>query len=192
MRQALADVVAIVWVVLVVGIARAAWLLVARLEGSAQQLSGAGETIRSTFLAAARSAAKVPVLGDGLAGAFGPGARAGQSLASSGRELSGTVAILGVGTGVAIVLIGAVPVVVVWLIFRVRWVLAARSALAIRALDTDLLALRALIRQPVQRLLSVCPDPARAWRSHERAALDQLAALELGRLGLRAPSSGPD
>ncbi|MGH3827291.1 MAG: hypothetical protein ACRDQX_08980 [Pseudonocardiaceae bacterium] len=94
-RQVLADVLAVVWVVLVVGIARAAWVLVIRLEGSTQWFSGAGEAIRGTFLGAARSAAKVPVVGDGLAGAFGPGARTGQSLASSGRGLSGTVALLG-------------------------------------------------------------------------------------------------
>lgn len=89
-------------------------------------------------------------------------------------------------------LIGAVPVVLVWLTLRVRWVLAARSALAVRTIDTDLLALRALTRQPAQRLLSVCPDPATAWRNHQRAALDRFAALELEALGLRAPSSAPD
>jgi hypothetical protein len=82
--QVLADVLVVVWVVLVVGIARTAWLLMARLEGSAQRFSGAGEAIRGTFVDAARSAARVPLAGDGLAGAFGPGARAGESLASSG------------------------------------------------------------------------------------------------------------
>lgn len=191
-RQVLADVLVVVWVVLVVGFARAAWVLTARLDSSAQRLSGAGETIRSTFIDATRSAARVPLVGDALARAFGPGARAGESLVSSGRELSGTVAALGFGIAAAIVLIGAVPVVLVWLALRVRWVLAARSALTIRAVDTDLLALRALTRQPAHRLLSVCPDPASAWRSHQRAALDRLAALELGTLGLRAPSSTPD
>jgi len=191
-RQALADVLVIVWIVLVIGIARAAWVLVTQLEGSAQRLTSAGEAIRGTFMDAARSAAKVPVVGDGLAGALGPGARAGDSLASSGRELSNTVATLGFGTAAAIVLIGAAPVVLVWLTLRVRWVLAARSALAVRAVDTDLLAFRALTRQPLQRLLSVCPDPATAWRRHERAALDRLAALELETLGLRSPSSTPD
>lgn len=191
-RQVLADVMVIAWVVLVVGIARAAWLLGTRLEGSAQRLSSAGEAIRSTFMNAARNAAKLPVVGDGLAGAFSPGVRAGGSLASSGRELSDTVATLGFGTATAIVLIGATPVVLVWLTLRARWVVAARSALAARTVDTDLLALRALSRQPAQRLLSVCPDPVSAWRRHERAALDRLAALELEALGLRTPGSTPD
>jgi hypothetical protein len=188
-RQLLGDVLMVVWVVVVVGIARAAGVLVARLEGSAQRLSGAGEAIRGTFVDAARSAAKVPVVGDGLAAAFGPGVRAGESLVSSGKELSGTVAALGFGIGTGIVLIGAVPVVLVWVTLRVRWVLAAHSALAVRTVDTDLLALRALTRQPAQRLLSVCPDPANAWRRREQAALDSLAELELETLGLRAPSS---
>ncbi|MGH3840206.1 MAG: hypothetical protein ACRDS0_01985 [Pseudonocardiaceae bacterium] len=74
-RQVLADLLVVVWVVLVVGIARAAWVLVTRLEGSAQRFSGAGETISGTFMDAARSAAKVPIVGHDLAGAFGPGAR---------------------------------------------------------------------------------------------------------------------
>jgi hypothetical protein len=191
-RQVLADVLVIVWIVLVVGIARVAWVQVIQLEGSAQQLSGAGKAIRSTFMDAARSAARVPVVGDGLASAFGPGARAGDALVSSGRELSNTVATLSFGITAVIGLIGVVPVVLVWLTLRVRWVLAARSALALRAVGTDLLALRALTRQPAQRLLSVCPDPTTAWRRRERATLDRLAALELETLGLRPPSSTPD
>ncbi len=191
-RQVLADVLVIAWVVLIVGIARAAWLLVVRLEGFAQRLSGVGEAIHGTFVDAARSAAKLPVVGGGLARAFGPGARAGDSLVSSGRELSDTISAFAFGAAAAIVLIGVVPVVLVWLTLRVRWVLAARSALAVRAVDTDLLALRALTRQPAQRLLSVCPDPTTAWRRQERAALDRLAALELATLGLRSPSSTPD
>jgi hypothetical protein len=159
---------------------------------SAQRLSGAGEAIHGTFVGAARSAAKLPVVGDGLARAFGSGVRAGESLASSGRELSGTVTTLGFGTGTVILLIGAAPVVLVWLTLRMRWVLAVHSALAVRPVNTDLLALRALTRQPARRLLSVCPHPADAWRRHEQAVLDRLAALELERLGLRAPSSTPD
>ncbi|HEY6423288.1 MAG TPA: hypothetical protein VIY28_08615 [Pseudonocardiaceae bacterium] len=191
-RQVVADMLVVAWVVLVVVMARAAWVLVGRLGSSAQRFTGAGEAIRGTFEDAARSAAKVPVVGDRLAGAFGPGVGAGETLASSGRELSHAAGAFAFGTAVAIVLIGAVPVVLVWLTLRVRWVIAARSALAARAVDTDLLAFRALTRQPIRRLLSVCAEPATAWRRNERTALDRLAALELAALGLRAPSPTRD
>ncbi len=191
-RQVLADVLMVGWVVLVVEIARTAWALVARLQGLGQSMRGAGEAIRGAFEDAAQSAATVPLAGDGLARAFGTGASAGESLASSGQAFSDIISTLAFGTAAVLVLIGALPLVLVWLTLRVRWMVAARSALAARAVDTDLLALRALTRQPVQRLLRVCPDPAAAWRRDDRAALHQLAALELHKLGLRAPGPTPN
>ncbi|MDN5747479.1 MAG: hypothetical protein L0H64_02980 [Pseudonocardia sp.] len=63
---------------------------------------------------------------------------------------------------------------------------------AVRDLDTDLLALRALTRVPVRRLLAVCPDPAAAWRRDDRDTVRWLATLELADLGLRAPAAPPD
>ena len=191
-RQLLADVLVLIWVVLVVEIARAAFRLIARLQGPGQGLKGAGEAIHDAFLNAAQRAVKAPLIGDGLASAFHVGARAGDSLTSSGRAFSDTVSTLAFGTAVAIVLIGVLPPVLVWLTLRIRWIAAARSALAVRATDLDLLALRALTRRPMQQLLSICPDPAAAWRRDDRAALRKLAALELRMLGLREPSQIPD
>jgi hypothetical protein len=187
-RQVLADVLVVIWVVLVVEIARAAFRLIARLQGPGHGLQGAGAVIHEAFLRAARSATKAPIIGDDLAKAFGTGARAGDSLTSSGRALAETISTLAFGTAVAIVLIGVVPPVLVWLTLRIRWITAARSALAVRAIDVDLLALRALTRRPMQQLLNICPDPAAAWRRDDRAALRKLAALELRTLGLREPS----
>jgi hypothetical protein len=191
-RQVLADVLVLMWVVLVVEIARAAFTLIARLQGPGRGLSGAGEAIHGAFLEAARSAAKAPLIGGGLANAFGAGAHAGDSLTSSGQVFTDTVSTLAFGTAVAIVFIGVLPPVLVWLTLRIRWIAAARSALAVRAVDIDLLALRALTRRPMQRLLNICPDPAAAWRRDDRAALRKLAAFELRMLGLREPSRMPD
>src|SRR4051794_9299811 len=101
-RQVLADVLVIIWVVFVVEIARAAFALIARLQGPGQGLKGAGAVIHDAFLNAARSAVKAPIIGDGLARAFNTGARAGDSLTSSGRVLSETVSTLAFGTAVAI------------------------------------------------------------------------------------------
>jgi len=49
----------------------------------------------------------------------------------------------------------------------------------------DLLALRALANQPLRRLAKIDPDPVAAWRRGDATAVDALARLELGRLGLR-------
>ncbi|MBV9060493.1 MAG: hypothetical protein JOZ09_15255 [Pseudonocardiales bacterium] len=191
-RQVLADLLVVIWVVLVVEVARAAFTLIVRLQGPGEGLKGAGAVIHDAFQNAARSAVKAPIIGDGLARAFNSGARAGDSLASSGRALSETISTLAVGTAVAIVLLGALPPVLVWLTLRIRWITAARSALAVRAIDVDLLALRALTRRPMQQLVNICPDPAAAWRRDDRAALRKLAALELRTLGLREPSQNSD
>jgi hypothetical protein len=191
-RQVLADVLVLLWVVLIVEIARAAFSLIARLQTPGQGLSGAGKAIHDAFVDAVRSAAKAPGIGGGLASAFTTGARAGNSLTSSGQAFSDTVSTLALGTAVGIVFLGALPPVLVWLTLRIRWITAARSALAARAVDLDLLALRALARRPMRRLLTICPDPAAAWRRDDRAALRKLAALELRMLGLREPSQMPD
>lgn len=191
-RQLLADVLVLTWIVLIVEIARAAFTLIARLQAPGQGLSGVGKAIHDAFVDAARSAAKEPVIGRGLASAFDTGARAGNSLTPPGQAFSDTISTLAFGTAVAIVVIGALPPALVWLTLRIRWITAARSALAVRAVDIDLLALRALTRRPMRRLLNICPDPAAAWRRDDRAALRKLAALELRMLGLREPSQLPD
>ncbi|MGQ0576816.1 MAG: hypothetical protein ACT4RN_21835 [Pseudonocardia sp.] len=75
-----------------------------------------------------------------------------------------------------------------WLVLRLRYARRARAALAVRAIDADLLALRALARMDLRRLRAVAPDPAAAWRRDDRDVVHRLAALELRSLGLRAPA----
>ncbi|MBW0117928.1 hypothetical protein, partial [Pseudonocardia abyssalis] len=155
--QILADVLAVLWVVLVVNVAQAAKALVNGLQGPAMTLADAGDAVRSAFTDAANAARGLPFIGEDLARSLGAGTGAGESLGNAGREQVAAVATAATGTAVGIVLIGAAPVVLVWLTLRVRWIIAARSARTARAVDTDLLALRALTRSPVRRLLAVSP-----------------------------------
>jgi hypothetical protein len=185
--QLLADLAVLAWVLLVVHLARAAHAAVLALQSPAQRLTGAGESIRGAFDDAARTASGVPFVGDDLARALGTGTGAGDSLAASGRDLTATVASAGLSVAAAIVVVGVVPVVVVWLALRVRWVRAARSARVARAADPDLLALQALTRRRTGALLRITPDPAGAWRRGEPDAVAALAAVELAALGLRGP-----
>ncbi|MDT7708583.1 MAG: hypothetical protein QOG20_4190 [Pseudonocardiales bacterium] len=187
LRQVLADVLVVAWVVLVVTVARAAYDLVQQLRSPALTLVTAGEAIRSTFAGAADTAGRVPVVGDDLARSLGTGAGAGASLAAAGREQVQTVTDAALGTAVGIVVLAALPVVLVWLTVRVRYARAARSAVVARRVDSDLLALRALAHMPVRRLLAVSDDPAAAWRRDDRDVVHRLAELELRSLGLRSP-----
>lgn len=185
--QLLADLLVIAWVVVVVRVALAARDLIDTLQGPGRTLTDAGGTIRGVFEDAARTASGIPFVGEDLSRALGGGSAAGDSLATAGRDQVEAVATAAVGAAWGIVLLGAVPVVLVWLVLRLRWVLAARSARAARAAGADLLALRAITRLPVRTLLAVSPDPATAWRHGDRAVVFRLAALELRALGLRAP-----
>jgi hypothetical protein len=187
LRQVLADVLVVAWVVLVVTVARAAYDLVQQLRSPALTLVTAGEAIRSTFAGAADTAGRVPVVGDDLARSLGTGAGAGASLAAAGREQVQTVTDAALGTAVGIVVLAALPVVLIWLTVRVRYARAARSAVVARRVDSDLLALRALAHMPVRRLLALSADPAAAWRRDDRDVVHRLAELELRSLGLRSP-----
>jgi hypothetical protein len=184
--QVLADVAALAWVVFVVQFAQVARDAVLQLQNPARRLTGAGESIRGTFDNAAATASGVPFVGDDLARALGSGISAGDSLASSGREIAATAATAATATGVAVVLLGVIPVVVVWLTLRVRWVRAAASARAARSADPDLLALQALTRRPTRLLLEVTAEPGAAWRHGDPVAVAGLAAVELEALGLRS------
>jgi hypothetical protein len=190
--QLLTDLLAVGWIALCVYIARTAHDLLLMLQEPARALTGAGESIRGAFSDAASTASGVPFVGDDLARALGTGTGAGESLATAGRDQMAAIASFALGTGIAIVVFGALPVLLVWLPFRLRYARQARSAVTARAVDTDLLALRAITRRPVRRLLEVSPDPAAAWRRDDRAVVRELAALELRSLGLRAPRTPPD
>ena len=185
-RQLFADVFVVAWVVLVVTIARAAYDLIQRMQAPARALVDAGDAIRRAFEGAAGTAGSVPFVGGDLARALGIGTGAGTSLADAGREQVQTVTEVALGVAVGIVVLAAVPVVLLWLTLRVRYARAARSAMTIRSVDDDLLALRAMTHMPVRRLLTVSDDPAAAWRRDDRAAVRGLAELELRSLGLRA------
>jgi hypothetical protein len=78
-------------------------------------------------------------------------------------------------------------VLLVWLPLRVRFIRRAGAAAALRASPAgrDLLALRALAKQPLPELTRIHPDVAEAWRRGDDSTVDALAALELRSLGLR-------
>jgi hypothetical protein len=86
---------------------------------------------------------------------------------------------------------GGVPVLLalaLWLPGRLRWRRDSRAAVALRD-DVDLLALRAATSAPLPALAALGPQPVTRWRAGDADAGRALAALELERLGLRAPET---
>jgi hypothetical protein len=185
--QLLADVLALGWAYLVVRFASAARDLVLNLQTPLRGLADAGTAVAGAFGTAAVSAERVPFVGGQLANALRGGQAAGLSLADVGHHQYGAIASAGTGTAVVLMLVGAMPLVLGWLPLRVHYARVAREAAQCRDRDVDLLALRALSRVRVRALRQVSDEPAAAWRREDADVMGRLAALELRRLGLRAP-----
>jgi hypothetical protein len=187
--QLLADVLAVGWAYVVVRFATMSRDLVLTLQTPANGLTDAGTAVRDVFTSAAGSAQKVPFVGAQLADALRGGQAAGSSLADVGRSQYETVASVGSGTALVLVLVGLMPLVLGWLPLRVHYARIAREAAECRRRDLSLLALRALTRVRVRALTAVSADPAAAWRREDTEAVSALAALELRRLGLHPPTN---
>lgn len=185
--QLLADVLALVWAYVVVRFASTARDMVLTLQRPANGLTEAGTAVGNVFAAAAATAEKVPFVGGQLANALRGGQGAGLSLADVGRHQYETIASFGSGTALVLMLVGAMPLVLGWLPLRVHYARVAREAADCRKRDLSLLALRALTHVRVRALRAVSDDPAAAWRREDTEVVSALAALELRRLGLRAP-----
>lgn len=187
--QLTADVLAVVWVVLAVVAGTAVHDGLLALQGPGRMLTETGGRIGETFSGAAGAAGAIPFFGDDLARALDPAAGAGADLVRAGQDYGEALAGVALWAGVLVVVLALVPVLLGWLPLRLRYARRAGAATAARDTCPDLLALRALGRVPVHRLVEVAPDPATAWRDGDPDVIRRLAALELAGLGLRDPAA---
>lgn len=186
-RQLVADVLAVVWVVLAVVVGFTVHDGLLALQTPGRTLADAGGQIGETFSGAAGAARTIPFIGEELARAFDPATGTGSHLVRAGEEYGDTIATVALWSGVLVTLGALLPVLLGWLPLRLHYARRAEAAVVARDTCPDLLALRALGRVPVRRLVQVAPDPATAWRHGDPAVIHRLAALELSALGLRAP-----
>lgn len=191
--QFVSDAIAIVWIAVWVRAAFALHDAVAAAGGSGQTMAGAGDAVDQHMGEAAEEVRRVPVAGDSLAAPFSSVGDAGASLGDAGRSLQESVEASAV---VLALLTASLPVLfalATWLPARIRWMRqasAARSAGGLTAPARDrLLALRALTAARPSRLAAVQADPVAAWHADDKEAVRALAAVELRRLGLRAPQA---
>ncbi|WP_091300970.1 hypothetical protein [Micromonospora halophytica] len=188
LRQLLTDLLVAVWVY--AAIRFALWLhdLVQRLAVPGRKLEGAGGGLADNLAEAGGKVGRVPLVGDELTAPFTRAADAARSVAEAGRDQQELVGQLALALSVAALVFPLGLVLFGWLPLRVRWMRRAASAKALAAAPAgrDLLALRALVGQPLRKLTTIDPDVAEAWRRGDDATVDALAALELRRLGLRS------
>lgn len=189
-RQLIADLLAVGWVVFWVWVALEARSFVLALRAPGSRLVSAGDGIRDAFAGAASKAQSVPVVGDELAEALGRGTSAGDSLAGAGSAQIGVVEDTAFWLTVALIAIPVAFLLVTWLPLRVRFALRAGAAVKLRG-KPDLLALRALATLPPRALTSFDADPAVAWRTGDGAVIEDLARRHLASLGVRhSPGRG--
>ena len=186
--QLLTDIIVVLWVYL--WIRAGLWIqdMVQKLGVPGQKLESAGGGIADNLNDAGSKVGGVPLVGDQLVKPFEGAASAARSIAEAGRQqqdivdtMALVVALISVAVPLALVLFG-------WLPLRLRWMRRAAVASAVRdqPAGRDLLALRALAGQPLNRLAKLGPDIAQSWRNGDAEAVDALAELELRRLGLRS------
>lgn len=146
----------------------------------------AGGQLQHTFVDASTTAGDIPFVGNDFSRVLGRGTASGDVIAEVGRRQMMAVDYLSGATAVLIVVVALIPVLAVWLPRRIRFARAATRAVCMRTDAVDLLALRALNDVPYRRLKTVAPDPAHAWRRGDTEAIDNLANLQLAKLGLRS------
>jgi hypothetical protein len=191
--QLLGDLVVVILVYLAVRLGRGAYEKVAALAAPGRDAEDAARSTAGTMRDAAGNVDGTPLVGDAVAKPFTALAATSRQLAESAQAYQDSVERLAVLTGV---LVAAVPVVLllaIWLPRRVAWVVEASAAsrLVRRAPGAaDLLAVRALARQPLRELARLDPSVVQGWRAGDPAATASLARLELAELGLREPRDG--
>jgi hypothetical protein len=188
LRQGTTDLLVAAWLVFWIWVATEVYDTVSKLAVPGQKLEGAGERMAGGLSEAGDKVNAIPAVGDELASPLDRAADAAKAVAEAGRDQQAAVHNLAVLLVVLLLVVPLSFVLFVWLPLRIRWIRRATYATALRGgrSGRDLLALRALANQPLQRLAKVHPDPASAWREGDETVLDTLAAMELRSLGLIA------
>ena len=161
------------------------------LATPARETARTATLLAENFREAAAEAAKVPVAGEQLRRPLDAAAVTFGNLITSANDQVASIERLALIVGWLVFLIPVTIVVAFWLPRRIRFYRQARaSQVFLDALpDLDLFALRAMAAQPLYVLAEISDDPVKAWRSGDRAVINQLAELELRRNGLHLPDT---
>ena len=186
----LLDAVAVAWVVLWVVLG----LLVGREVRQLRELSDtvvtAGAAIQQTG-GLVRGLGNIPFVGDQVSSVAAQVEQAGKSAQVSGRDSRDSTEKLSVLLALSIGLIPTLPLLGLYLPLRLTWTRDARAVRrALRRAPSDpllveFLARRAVSNFPYDTLLAVTPEP---FRDLEDGRFENLARLELDRLGIRSSS----
>ncbi|MEX2430929.1 MAG: hypothetical protein WD645_03310 [Dehalococcoidia bacterium] len=185
-RQIFIDLFVLAWVVVWMLIGRFIFELIAKLAEPARLIQGAGDDLAENASGAAGRVDGVPLLGRYLEAPFQSLERTGRTLQEAGGNQEDAVLTIALWLGILVAALPILFVLLQWGVRRRAWMRQASAARRIRSDpgNLQLLALRAVATRPLADLWMAGDDPAEAYRSGDYA---RLAALELNRLGLKAP-----
>ncbi|MGM1030069.1 MAG: hypothetical protein ACQEWM_09415 [Actinomycetota bacterium] len=185
--QAVGDVVAIGTIAAAVSVSQQVGAAISSLGAFGEQIETAGSGFSTTLGDAGEALAEVPFVGEGVAQPFRDASGSATDLAAAGTALSSAVDTLAATVATALWLLPVLLVVLLWIVPRLRFATRARAtrALVRSQAGRDLLAMRALVGQPMAKVLRAVPDPVAALRTADEPAMRALAALELRTAGVR-------
>lgn len=188
LTQLLGDILVVIAMYWAVRLGRGAHEKVGALAVPGREAEEAATSLDGQLRSAANDVGDAPLVGDTLSRPFRALASTSRDLAGTAQSYQDTVADVALLTGVMVALVPIVFVLAVWLPRRLSWVLEASAAQRLMRAGpaaTELLAVRALARQPLSRLARLGPEVVTGWKAGDAASTATLASLELDELGLR-------
>lgn len=187
--QVIGDLLTVGWIVGWIWLASKVRDVTLALAVPGERVEQAGLDLAGNLGEVAGRVDNLPGLGDALAAPFEGAAGAGQALVRAAQAQQAAVEVL----AWLLALMLAVPPILLALLlrvpFRVRWAREATAGqdMLDRGVGTDLLAVRALAKQPLAQLARISRDPAGDWRRGDPDVVTALATLEADRLGILPP-----
>jgi len=182
------DIVIVVYVIVWAALGVAIGRDIAQQVDLADQVARVGATLRATG-EGFEALSAIPFVGDDIGTVAERVVTAGTEVEASGRASADAIREMSVLVAIAVGLLPILVLLPLYLPMRLAWrgdVAAVREALRRDGQTPALqrvLALRAVVSLPYDRLHAVEPDP---WAALERGDAGGLAAAELARLGLAA------
>jgi hypothetical protein len=193
LRQLVADLLILGWIWLCFDFGNRVQARFEAAVASTHQLRDGANQVTGNINGAANSVASAPLVGGKVAAPLRSLTGVTTQLANLANQLGTQITDLGGSVRWVIWLAPTIPVVLVWLLIRLRFTRHAylTQRVALLANGQELLALRALLNASPTSLFRVSADPAAAWRSGDPAAVRLLAELELKRSGASWPRPLP-
>jgi hypothetical protein len=187
-RQVVIDLLIAAWATTWIAVATLVYRAVGQLGAVGFRLRDGAGGVVGRLHEAGSGIADVPLVGGTLASPLRAAGASAVRISVAGQQFGDDVTGSALPIALALVVMTVVPVVVPWLVLRVRYARRAGAALTLArtTAGTRTLALRALVNAPARRLATVHADPVTAFVEQDPAAVTALAGLELRRLGLRA------